>query len=182
MHRQHEFKTDKIKEELESIDKTMNEHLNIQFIKSISDSLVKLGIDTCNDKRQAMKDDNFDELYNKNKELIEEEKQSLELSRINIDLIIQNKKIATEISKLLELKEQRKKADKVKTISVEDYKKKYLKNEVYVLNNAKILMALEDYINSAKKAKRCARDGSEDQDADFDLGMIGFCRSCKFDF
>ena len=90
-YREYDFKTDKIKEELENIDKTMKEHLNIQFIKSISNKIVKLGIDTCNDKRLAMKDDNFDELYNKSKELIEEEKQSLELSRINIDLIIQNK-------------------------------------------------------------------------------------------
>ena len=69
----------------------MKEHLNILFIKETSDKISRLGIETWNNKRITMKEENIDELYSKNRELIEEEKETLELNRINIDLIIQNK-------------------------------------------------------------------------------------------
>lgn len=36
-------------------------------------------------------------------------------------------------------------------MSIEDYKKKHLKDEVKTLNNAKMLMALEEYVVGMKK-------------------------------
>ena len=61
-----------------------------------------------------MKEANIDQLFSKSKELAEEEKQSNELNRITIDLIVKNKKITSELAKLLELKEIRKKSEKTK--------------------------------------------------------------------
>ena len=130
----------------------MEDSLNIKFIKDTTDNITRFGVEAWNDKRIAMKEANIDKLFNKNKELAEEEKECSDLNRITIDLMIKNKKITYEMAKIVELKEQRRKTDKTKTISIEDYKKKHLKDEVKALNNAKMLMSLEEYVIGVKKA------------------------------
>lgn len=106
--RQHNFETEKVKEELESIDKAMEDSLNIRFIKTTTDNVTKLGIEAWNNKRVAMKEANIDQLFSKSKELAEEEKEWSELNRITVDLMVKNKKITSELAKLQELKESRK--------------------------------------------------------------------------
>ena len=121
------MKTDQIREELENIDKAMEDNLNIKFIKETTDNITRFGVEACNNKRVSMKETNIDKLLSKNKELAQEEKECYDLNRINIELVMKNKKISSEIAKLHEIKENRRKLEKTKTVSIEDYKKIHLK-------------------------------------------------------